>query len=73
MSRRASTIDWTEIPADPDLERDLGYHVDDWQVVKARKNGTGHLMFLPEDEAMLREDAFIVVDDSSVCDVADRV
>lgn len=68
----SSTVDWKQLPADPDLETDLGYDMMDWEVVKARKNGTGHLMFLPDDERMLKDDAFIVADASSVCDLDSR-
>ena len=63
---------WRDVPRDPDPE-DLGYEMDDWEVIRARKDDRGHLMFLPENEEMLREEAFIVADDCSVCDVVDRM
>ena len=69
---RTAEGDWQEIPRDPDLE-DLGYEIDDWEVIRARKDERGHLMFLPEEEDMLREEAFIVADNASVCDVVDRI
>ena len=59
------------MPADPDLELDLEYEIDDWKVVQTQKNEVGHLMFLPEDEEMLKRDAFIVAEKSAVCDVKD--
>lgn len=73
MSRRQQTSehDWREMPADPDLEHDLEYEIDDWKTITTQKEDTGHLMFLPEDEAMLKEDAFIVAERSAVCDVKD--
>ncbi|PSQ46988.1 hypothetical protein BRD15_07935 [Halobacteriales archaeon SW_6_65_15] len=64
--------DWQEVPRDPRPE-DLGYDVADWEVVRARKDDRGHLMFLPENEDMLRDEAFIVADTGSVCDVIDRI
>jgi hypothetical protein len=64
--------DWQEVPRDPDPE-DLDYEIDDWEVIRARKDERGHLMFLPEKEDMLREEAFIVADNASVCDVVDRI
>jgi hypothetical protein len=63
---------WQEVPRDPEPD-DLGYELDDWEVVRAKKNDRGHLMFLPEREEMLRDEAFIVADAGSVCDVVDRI
>jgi hypothetical protein len=63
---------WQSVSRDPDPE-DLGYDMDDWEVIRARKDDRGHLMFLPENEDMLREEAFIVADSCSVCDVVDRI
>ncbi|WP_128475867.1 hypothetical protein [Halorussus pelagicus] len=63
---------WREAPRDPDPS-DLGYELDDWEVIRARKDDRGHLMFLPEEEEMLRDEAFIVADACSVCDVVDRI
>ncbi|NEU56513.1 hypothetical protein [Halorussus sp. MSC15.2] len=63
---------WREAPRDPEPS-DLGYEMDDWEVIRARKDDRGHLMFLPEEEDMLREEAFIVADSRSVCDVMDRI
>jgi hypothetical protein len=64
--------DWQEVPRDPDPE-DLGYRSNEWEVIRAKKDDSGHLMFLPEEEDRLREEAFIVADNCSVCDVADRI
>ncbi|WP_435154501.1 hypothetical protein [Haladaptatus sp. DFWS20] len=64
---------WKGVPSDPDLEGDLGYELDEWDVIRAKKNGTGRLMFLPKDEELLRDDAFILAGSSSVCNVEDRV
>lgn len=72
MSGMSSYSDWEQIAADPHPERDLGYEMLDWDVVKAN-NRAGHLIFLPRDDDYLREDAFIVADAASVCDVRDRV
>ena len=62
---------WRKVARDPE-PADLGYDIADWEVVRARKDDTGHLMFLPENEERLREEAFIVAESDSVCDVADR-
>lgn len=72
-SRNArSDTGWESVPRDPNPE-DLDYELDDWEVIRARKDGRGHLMFLPEHEELLREEAFVVADADSVCDVVDRV
>lgn len=65
-----SAAEWEQLPVDPDPERDLGYSLLEWDVVEA-KNGSGQLIFLPSDEELLRDDAFIVASESSVCDVDD--
>jgi hypothetical protein len=65
-------FDWEELPPDPDLEDDFGYEMLDLEVVKAH-NSKGQFMFLPRDEDMVRNDAFVVADDSSVCDVLDHL
>jgi len=70
MSRGTETLtDWRRLPADPDLERDLGYELMDWEAIRTRKNGAGSIMFLPDDVEMLRDDAFIVASTGAVCDV----
>lgn len=63
---------WESAPSDPEPE-DLGYDIADWEVIRARKDDKGHLMFLPEDEDQLRKEAFIVADNCSVCDVNERL
>ncbi|WP_134672113.1 hypothetical protein [Halorussus marinus] len=63
---------WEDVARDPDPE-DLGYELDDWEVIQAQKGDRGHLMFLPDDEDQLREEAFVVADACSVCDVVDRI
>lgn len=74
MSRRRATsdYDWQEVPPDPDLASDLDYEMDDWTEIETRKNGISHVMFLPEDEEMLKRDAFIVAEKSAVCDVTNN-
>lgn len=68
---RASRERWRDVPRDPTPE-DLGYAIADWEVIRAQKDDRGHLMFLPENEEMLRDEAFIVADACSVCDLDDR-
>jgi len=64
---------WRRVPDDPDLEEDLGYRIVDWEVIRAREDDSGRLMFLPADEEMLRDDAFILADEDAVCNVEHRL
>lgn len=65
--------DWETLPMDPDPEEDLGYEPLEWDVVSAQSNNRDQLLFLPADEDALRNDAFIVADESAVCDVDDCI
>lgn len=65
--------DWTEQPADPDLERDLNYELVDWLSVSANQNGDDFLMFIPEEEEMIRDDEFLVVDVDDVVELIENV
>jgi hypothetical protein len=69
---KQSVADWENLPRDPDLERDLGYQIEDWEVVTARAAGAERLLFIPSDESVLCDDEFIVADPTIVSNVADR-
>ena len=62
--------DLETLDADPDLDADLGYEMIELDVVRT-KNGSGDVLLLPADEDLLKEDAFIVSDTDTVCDVSD--
>jgi hypothetical protein len=59
---------WERLPADPGLEADLGYRLAEWEEYSTL-DGTEELMFLPADEGLLREDAFVVAGEESVKDL----
>lgn len=63
-----SRSEWERLPDDPDLERDLGYVLASLSVVRT-ENGNGHYLFLPEDEQDIRDEAFIIADDTAVRDL----
>lgn len=63
--------DWHQLPADPDPD-DLGYDPLELDITESSADG-GHYVILPHDEEFLREEAFIVADERSVCDLADKV
>lgn len=55
--------DWEELPVDPDLREDLDYDLLD---LEAYEIEDGQLLFLPRDEEMIRNEAFIIVDREDV-------
>lgn len=61
---------WEDLPPDPDLAADLEYEMLDLEVIRA-KNGSGQFMFIPRDEDMIHENAFVVAEPAAVCDVLD--
>lgn len=65
-----SRAEWEQLPADPDPGT-LGYELSEWEQFSAI-DGTDQIMFLPEDEAVLREDAFVVAEDGAICDLENR-
>lgn len=59
----ASRQTWEELPADPDLHEDLGYELLD---LEAHETEVDRVLFLPKDEDMLRDEAFIVAGEGDV-------
>jgi hypothetical protein len=60
--------EWEHLPADPKLEGDFGYRLGEWEEYSTL-DGSEALMFLPNDEDLLREDAFVVADEESLADL----
>lgn len=50
--------DWEQLASDPDLFEDLEYELLD---LEAYETDEDKVLFLPQDEDMLRDEAFIVV------------
>jgi len=65
-----SASELKSLDADPDLDADLGYELIELDVVRTN-NGSGDVLLLPADEDLLKEDAFVVADAETVCDVSD--
>lgn len=59
-----SRHDWERLPGDPDLRTDLEYAPLDLEVFEMEVSD--RLMILPRDEDMVREDAFIIADESDL-------
>lgn len=53
-----SREEWEDLPVDPNLREDFGYeHFD----LETHETDAGHVLFIPSEEDMLLEDAFIIV------------
>ncbi|NHN49790.1 hypothetical protein G9464_19660 [Halostella sp. JP-L12] len=67
-----SRTEWAQVSDDPDLEEDLGYEMIDLEIIQAN-NKAEQYMFLPQDEEMLTEEAFIVAEPDSVVDINSQI
>lgn len=65
-----TTRDWREVPDDPDLAMDFGYEAVELDLIPTMAEGTNRVLVLPTDEEMLADDAFMIVDERSVRDLA---
>jgi hypothetical protein len=61
--------EWEQLATDPKPESDLGYRFGEWEEYSTL-DGSDALMFLPGDEELLREDAFLVADEDAIKDLA---
>lgn len=66
----AEPVDWESVSPDPDLEDDLGYELGDMDVIETN-NGSGQVLLLPPDEESIRDESFIVAQESSFVDLLD--
>lgn len=73
MSHVERSGDWWDAPSDPDPTADLEYDIIDLDIIKTSTNGRPQVLVLPTDEDLLREDAFMVVDEDSVYDLETMV
>ncbi len=63
---------WESLSADPDPQADLGYVGTEWDVIRTTQKHGSHLLFLPQNEQLLKQEAFVIASESSVVDIADR-
>lgn len=54
---------WKDVPTDPDPETDLGYEAEELTVVQS--SADSQVIVLPEDEAQIGKEEFIVIDEES--------
>lgn len=69
MSSSSLPRAWRDVPVDPDPKQDLGFQATDLEVVRTSGGADDHVLVLPSDDDMLRQDAFIVADAESVTDL----
>lgn len=60
--------EWETLSSDPKWEENLGYEVCEWEEF-ATLDDSDMLMYLPTDERVLREDAFVVAAKDAVVDL----
>lgn len=63
--------EWDDQPAHPECE-DLGYELDDWERIKATGTDSDQYLYLPGDEELLRDEAFVVAAPGDVVDLVDN-
>ncbi|QSG05384.1 hypothetical protein [Halapricum desulfuricans] len=68
--QRSESVDWESVSPDPDLEDDLGYELGDMDVIETN-NGSGQILLLPPDEESIRDQSFIVAQESMLVDLLD--
>lgn len=71
MSEHGQT-QWESMPADPDPARDLGYPCNDWDVIRTTSRRRSHLLFLPQDQQLLDQEAFVIASESAVVETVEH-
>lgn len=70
MSPSDLARDWLNLPDDPDPETDLGYLLLELEFISTSTD-TEKVIVLPKDELLLKDDAFMVVAESDLCDLSE--
>lgn len=70
MTRDAARGQWEDVSTDPDLAADFGYALLELEVIRTGDD-ENQVIVLPKDEDLLRGDAFLVVDEDALYDVAE--
>lgn len=71
MTPYSADAEWDDQPADPESE-DLGYELDDWERIRASGTEPEQYLYLPGDEELLRDEAFVVVSPEDVENLVDN-
>lgn len=67
----AVDVDWKTMPIDPDLGRYFGYELEQWEKIPVADD-PDQVIFLPGNEEDIAEDAFVVSDSDTLCDLVTR-
>lgn len=69
--RTLEGTEWADRPVDPDLHSDLDYELVNWEVVPNSRDDKK--VFLPIEESMLKDEAFIVAEPEACCDLGTKL
>lgn len=62
--------DWTDEPVDPDVHENLGYEMIQWEKINV-VDDPDQVIFLPDSEEQLKDDAFMVCNSNAISDLMD--
>jgi hypothetical protein len=65
--------DWWDVGDDPDAHADLDYELVDLDLIYTDASGREQVLVMPNDEDMLRDDAFLVADEDDLYDLETMV
>jgi len=63
------TTGWGDVPTDPGPDN-LGYEVSKWERIPVTDDD--QVIFLPDNEKDLADDAFVVLNEADLCDLVTR-
>jgi len=70
-SDRLAGTAWSEVPTDPDPRRHLDYELRDWELLTMSRD-SDQVVFLPESEELLRDEAFVLAEREDLCSLDDN-
>ena len=63
---------WRRPTSDPDLRRDLGYEIAEWDAHRVEQHDGVRVVLVPADEDAFDREAYIVVSEDTVVDTFER-
>jgi hypothetical protein len=69
----AEPPEWRDTPLHPDLEHDLGYELLELELITSTCGSKEHCIVMPDEEDMIRDATFMVVDPGLVTDLIEMV
>ena len=68
-TRAGLSAEWDDVPTDPD-PKDLGHEIDQWERIPTTDDE--QVIFLPSNEEDIEEAAFLVLEESDLCDLVGK-